>query len=135
MTTKLVSAGSIKPGSFVVIEGAACKVMEATHSKPGKHGAAKVRIVAIGLLDNKKRDIVMPASDNIEVPIIEKKTAQVLNVTGNSANVMDLESYETFDLEIPEELKGQVVAGGQVIYWVILGQRGMKQIKGSGAEE
>jgi len=40
---------------------------------------------------------------------IEKKTAQVLSIQGNTANVMDSETYETFDLEIPEELKGQVV--------------------------
>ena len=81
-------------------------------------------------MDNKKREIVLPAHDNVEVPIIEKKSASVLSVTGDSANVMDDETFETFDLKIPEELAGQVVANCKVIYWTILGEKYMKQIKG-----
>lgn len=130
MTSKLTSAGSIKGGQYVVIEGEACKVNDIQISKPGKHGHAKVRIVAIGLIDGKKRDIVMPGHDNIEVPLIEKKNAQVLSVTGEIANVMDMETYETFDIKIPEELKGQVVEGVTILYWIILGQKVVKQIKG-----
>jgi len=131
MTTKIVGASSIKSGSYIVIDGVACKATSAESSKSGKHGHAKVRIVAVGLLDGKKRDIVMPAHDNVEVPIIEKKAAQVLSITGNKANVMDAETYETFDLEIPEELKGQVVENAQILYWDVLGKKVMKQVKGA----
>jgi len=131
MTTKIVHANSIKAGSYILIDGVACKATSSETSKSGKHGHAKVRIVAVGLLDNKKRDIVMPAHDNVEVPIIEKKTAQVLSISGNKANVMDAENYETFDLEIPEELQGQVVENAQVLYWDVLGQKVMKQVKGA----
>ncbi|RJQ21902.1 translation initiation factor IF-5A [Candidatus Woesearchaeota archaeon] len=133
MSTKVVGAGSVKEGSFIVIDGVACKVVSAETSKSGKHGHAKARIMAIGLLDNKKREIVMPASDNVDVPIIEKKSAQVLSVTGDMANVMDDESFETFDLKIPEELKESVVPNCKILYWTILGERVMKQLKG-GAE-
>jgi len=133
MTTKLVSAGTSKVGSYVVIDGAACRVVSADTSKPGKHGSAKIRIVATGLLDSKRRETVMPVSDNIEVPIIEKKTAQVLNVTGDMANIMDDESYETFDLKIPDELKETVVPNCKILYWIILGEKVMKQLK-SGAD-
>ncbi|MEM2916250.1 MAG: translation initiation factor IF-5A [Candidatus Woesearchaeota archaeon] len=133
MSTKIVSAGSIKEGGYILIDGAACKVVSAETSKSGKHGHAKVRIVAIGLIDEKKREMVVPGHDNVEVPIIEKKSAQVLSVSGDRANVMDSETYETFDLAIPPELKESVVEGCQIIYWVILGQRVMKQLK-SGAE-
>jgi len=73
----------------------------------------------------------MPAHDNVEVPSIEKKTAHVLSSSGNKANVMDAENYETFDLEIPEELQGQVVENAQVLYWDVLGQKVMKQVKGA----
>ena len=129
MATKVVGAGSIKEGSFIVVDGAACKVNEIQTSKSGKHGHAKVRIVAIGLIDNKKRDIVMPAHDNVEVPIIGKPAAQVLSISGSTANIMDSETYETFDLEIPEELKTTVTEGCQILYWEILGQKVMKQLK------
>lgn len=132
MTVKLVGAGSVKPGAFIVIDGVACKVTNTDKSKPGKHGSAKVRITARGLFDNRNREIVCPTSDNVEVPVIEKKTAQVLSISNDTANVMDDESYETFDLKIPDELKDKVVEGSQIMYWVILGEKVMKQLK-SGA--
>lgn len=129
MTTKFANAGSMKTGSYIIIDGAACRVVNVQISKPGKHGHAKVRIEAIGLIDEKKREIVVPGSENVEIPIIEKKTAQVLSIDGNKANVMDAETYETFDLEIPDELKGQAVEGCQVVYWQILSDKVMKQVK------
>lgn len=133
MSTKVVGAGTIKDGSFIVIDGVACKVMSAETSKSGKHGHAKARIVAVGLLDNKKREIVMPAHDNVDVPVIEKKSAAVLSVTGDMANVMDDETFETFDLKVPEDLASQIVPNCKIVYWTILGERVMKQVKG-GAE-
>lgn len=134
MSTKVVSATSIKEGSFILIDGAACKVVSAEISKSGKHGHAKVRIVAIGLLDEKKRDVVMPGHDNVEVPIIDKRTAQVLSITGDKANVMDAETYETFDMAIPADVKAQIVEGCQVLYWVVMGEKVMKQVKSGGEQ-
>ncbi len=127
--TKKSDAGSLKPGSFVVFQGAACKVVDVQVSKPGKHGHAKARVTAVGLLDGKKRVEVMPGHEPVDVPIIGKKTAQVLSITGDIANVMDVETYETFDLPIPEELKGQITDGVQILYWVVLNERVMKQLK------
>ena len=128
---KPVSVATLQKGSFVVIEGVACRVVDTQTSKPGKHGHAKVRIGAVGLLDGRKRDIVMPGHDNIDVPIIDKKTAQVLSIKDDMANIMDSETFETFDLKIPDELKGQVTEGCTVMYWVILDDKVMKQVKSS----
>jgi translation initiation factor 5A len=129
--TKKADAGSMKPGSFIVMEGAACKVVDVQVSRPGKHGHAKARITAVGLLDDKKRVEVMPGHDKVDVPIIEKKSAQVLSITGSTANVMDTETYETFDLPIPAELKDQIAEGAEVLYWIVLNERVMKQVKGA----
>ena len=129
MATKIQSVGSLQKGSYVILEGAACKVADMQVSRPGKHGHAKVRMTAVGLVDDKKRIVVMPGHDNVEVPIVEKKTAQVLSIQGNTTNVMDSETYETFDLEIPEELKGEVVEGANVLYWIILNDKVLKQVK------
>ena len=130
MATKPVGIGTLQRGNYVVVDGAACRVTGTQVSRPGKHGHAKVRLEASGLIDGKKRVIVAPGHDNIDVPIIEKKNAQVLSIQDDSANVMDSETYETFDLNIPEELKGQVVEGCNVVYWIILSDKVMKQIKG-----
>ncbi|MFT4310850.1 MAG: translation initiation factor IF-5A [Candidatus Woesearchaeota archaeon] len=127
--TKLVSVGSLTKGSYVIVDEAACRVVDLKVSRPGKHGHAKVNLTAVGILDDKKRNLIMPGHDNIEVPIIGKKTAQVLSVTDKSANVMDQETFETFDLEIPEDLEGQVNVGNVILYWQVLSERVMKQIK------
>jgi len=131
MSTKPVSVGSLKKGNYVVLEGAACVVSDTQVSRPGKHGHAKVRLTAVGIVDGKKRVVVLPGHDNIDAPIIEKKFAQVLSISGDAANVMDNETYETFDLKIPEELKGSVVEGVNVLYWIILNDKVMKQVQGS----
>jgi len=81
------------------------------------------------MMDNKKRNIVLPGHDKVEAPIVEKKNAQVLSVSGTTANVMDAESFETFEMEIPEELINDVHEGVEVLYWVLMGTRIIKQVK------
>ena len=88
----------------------------------------------MGIIDGKKRDVVMPGHERLEVPIIQKKSAQILSVTGTMANVMDMESFETFDLEIPEDLRGKVSAGTNILYWIIMDAKMMKQIKGEAGQ-
>ena len=129
MSTKPISVNDLREGSYVVIDGVACIVKSIQKSKPGKHGSAKCRVEAIGIIDNQKRIFIKPAHDSIETPIIEKKAAQVLSISNEVANVMDLTSYETFDLKIPDELKGKVTEGIQVVYWIILNDKLLKQAK------
>lgn len=129
--TKTVSVSTLSKGSYILIEGVPCRVLDIQISKTGKHGHSKARLTAIGLIDEKKRVAVMPGHENVEVPIVEKKIAQVLSITGDRANVMDAESFETFDLQIPEELKGQMREGVNIVYWIIINQRVMKQVKGA----
>lgn len=123
------SVGSLQKGNYVIIEGVASIVTDLNTSRPGKHGHAKVNLMAVGMLDGKKRNMVMPGHDNVEVPVIDKRNAQVLSITGPSCNVMDSENFETFDLKIPEELKGDLAEGQTVVYWVILSDKVLKQIK------
>ena len=99
-------------------------------SKTGKHGHAKCRVEAVGVLDDQKIIKVMPGRDKVDVPLIEKKTAQVLSISNDTASVMDMETYETFELKIPDELKGQVKEGSQVLYWIVMNEKVMKQLKG-----
>ena len=127
--TKQSTVTSLKPGSYIVVEGVACKVNKIETSRPGKHGHAKCRIDSSSLIDGSKKIIVLPGHDKIDVPIIDKKTAQVLSVSGDMANIMDEGNYETFDIKIPADLKSKVTEGVSVIYWDILGDKILKQIK------
>lgn len=132
MSIKQTTATQVKEGDTILLDNAPCRVVSMQKSKPGKHGAAKARIVAIGILDEKKRDMVMPGHERIDVPLVEKKNAQVLSISGDTANLMDMETYETFDLKIPEELKAQVKEGVQILYWTIMGSKLMKQVRTEG---
>lgn len=126
---KFASIGSMKKGSYIIIEDAACQVTDVSVSRPGKHGHAKVNLMGVGMIDGRKRNLVMPGHDNVEVPVIGKKNAQVLSVTDKIANVMDSESYETFDMPIPDEFKDQIVEGVTIVYWEILNDKIIKDIK------
>lgn len=121
--------GKLKIGSYIMMEGIASKLTKIDKSAPGKHGHAKYRIEAIGLLDEQKRATILSGHAKVDVPVIEKKNAQVLAVSGSTAQMMDMESYETFDAPIPEELKDKVIAGTTVLYWDITGTRVIKQMK------
>jgi len=127
--TKPAGIGGLTKGSYVVVEGVASKVTDTSTSRPGKHGHAKVRLTAVGILDGKKRIVVAPGHDNIDVPIIEKKNAQVLSISGDTVNVMDTETYETFDLDLPPEFKDELVEGCNVLYWIVLDSKVIKQVK------
>lgn len=126
MSRKPVDAGSLKEGSFIVIDEEPCKIVEVEKSKPGKHGSAKVRITAIGIFDSVKRSIVVPVDQKVEVPIIEKKVSQVISVTPTTVQLMDLSSYEVY--EIPKEtmepdVANKITVGTEVEVWEILGKR------------
>lgn len=126
---KQESIGNLKKGNYIVIDDVACKITNTQTSRPGKHGHAKVRLEAVGLIDGKKRITVMPGHDKVKVPLVDKRTAQVLSIKGDTANVMDSETYETFDLKIPDDLKDKIKEGSNVLYWEILDQKLMKQVK------
>jgi len=121
--SKPAELGSLKVGHNIVIDGEPCKIVELEKSKPGKHGAAKVRLVAIGIFDNVKRTMVGPADSRVEVPIIEKKSGQVVSV-GDTVSVMDNETYEIVEMQLPQEdrLRERLEPGSTVEYWRIMGR-------------
>ncbi|HLD36984.1 MAG TPA: translation initiation factor IF-5A [Candidatus Nanoarchaeia archaeon] len=128
MAYKFIEIGDAKIGTIILIEGVACAVKSMDVSKTGKHGHAKVRMEAIGVIDGKKRVIVKPGSEKFGVPMIEKKRGQVLSVSEKSASLMDMESFETIEVPFIEELGGQIKESDQVEYWIMEGEKIIKRI-------
>ena|SRR3989344_9538811 len=126
---KQTNVGSLKKGNYVIMDDVACIVRDVQTSRPGKHGHAKCRVEAISMIGDQKKIMVAPSHDKISVPIITKHSAQILSISNDVANVMDLDTYENFDLKISEEFKSQVHEGKEIVYWKILGERVMKQVK------
>ena len=125
---RLIDATGAKPGTTIMIDGEAATVRSNDISKTGKHGASKCRIEAIEIFSGKKKIVAVPGSTRFDVPMIEKKRAQVLSVSDSSASVMDLESYETLDVPYNKELKGQLAPEKQVEYWDIEGKKAIMRI-------
>ncbi|MEM4259523.1 MAG: translation initiation factor IF-5A [Candidatus Pacearchaeota archaeon] len=123
MVLKLIDAHSAKPGTTIMIEGEAYTVRTNDISKSGKHGASKCRIEAVNVITGNKKVLACPGAERFEVPMIEKRKAQVLNVSDKNASIMDLESYETIELSYIPELKEQLAPEKQVEYWNIEGKK------------
>ena len=129
--SKPVELGALKVGSYVMVEDEPCRIVNYNKSKPGKHGSAKARVVAIGVFDGAKRSFVKPISSQVEVPIIEKKGGQVIALLPSAVQVMDLETYEIFETPIPEEdLKSKLTSGVEVEFWRILDRTKIVRTKG-----
>ena len=112
-----ISVKKLKEGTYVTIDGEPCKVVSMVKSKAGKHGSAKVRFDAVGIFDDKKRCIIKPGSADMMSPVIEKKAGQVISVSGDIVQLMDMTDYSTFEARIPEELKGKIQPGIEITYW------------------
>lgn len=113
---------NLKEGRYVIIDDEVCAIKAISKSKPGKHGSAKARVDVIGLFDGQKRSLVQPVSAKIFVPIVERKTAQVLSIAGDVAQLMDMADYSTFELPIPEEFRDRVVEGKDITYITAMGK-------------
>ena len=130
MPTKMVYVTELREGNYAMIEGVPCIVRNIEISKTGKHGHSKARFDAIGLIDNKKRVVLLPGHERVDVPLVEKKRGQVLSIN-ERANIMDMESFETMDVAIPSDMKDEIKEGVQVEYWDIEGQKVIKRVMGS----
>lgn len=119
--SKPMDLGSLKVGSYIIIDNEPCRIVSYDHSKPGKHGSAKARVSAIGVFDGSKHSMVSPVSANVEVPLIDKRSGQVVSITGTSLQIMDLETFEVFETSsIEEDIRDKIVQGGEIEYWKVL---------------
>ncbi|MBU0586797.1 translation initiation factor IF-5A [Candidatus Micrarchaeota archaeon] len=123
------SAKELKVGKYVLIDDIPCRIVDVESSKPGKHGAAKMRVTAMGIFDGQKKTLLTPSDQDVEVPIIERKNVQLMSISGKTAQVMDAESYEMYDIEVPDELIPNAAAGKEAEVLQAMGRRKMERIK------
>ena len=90
-------------GSYVMIDDAPCRITAYSTAKPGKHGSAKARVEGKGVFDGNKRNFTQPVDAKVWVPIINRKQGQVVSVESEDvAQVMALDTYETFTIKTPD---------------------------------
>jgi len=126
MVLKIINATEAKVGSNIIVDGMPCSVRSMDISRPGKHGHAKCRIEAVGIITGQKKVIVIPGHERLEVPMVDKRKGQVLSV-GDTVNVMDLENFETMDIPCSDEIKSQLEENSNVEYWDVEGEKIVKR--------
>ena len=126
MVLKIIDATEIKVGTNIIVEGTSCTVRNIDISKTGKHGHAKARIEAIGIITGQKKVFIAPGHEKFEVPFVDKRKAQVLSIS-DKVNVMDLENFETLDVPCSDEIKEQLEANSNVEYWDVEGEKIIKR--------
>jgi len=136
--SKPIELGSLKIGSNILLPvtdqptGEPCRITDFDTSKPGKHGAAKARIVGMGVFDDQKRPHVGPVSMQVHVPLIDKRPGQIISMTDSNIQVMDMETFETIDVDmIDEEIKGKLEQGQEIEYWKVMDRIKIMRIKSS----
>ncbi|MBD3172218.1 translation initiation factor IF-5A [Candidatus Bathyarchaeota archaeon] len=131
MSYRMAKVGELKEGSYAIINDEPSEIVQITKSKPGKHGSAKFRCTAISLFDGRKQSYVASTDQNIQVPIVDKRSGQVVSVSPASIQLMDMETYEVQDVIKPddEELMANIEAGKEVEYWVIMDRVKIQRVK------
>ena len=128
MAKTISEVRELRVGRYIIVDDEPCKIVGISTSKPGKHGEAKARIEAIGIFDGQKRSIVHPVKHKVGVPMIDKRQAQVLAIIGTEVQLMDMETYETFNIPIPDEHKDALEPGKEINYLETLGRKKITRV-------
>jgi translation initiation factor 5A len=107
-----MEAGKVREGTYVIIDGEPCEVRSVSKSSPGKHGSAKAKIKAKEIFGGKNKHVTKPVDSMMMSPDVEKKVGQIVSKEGDIAQVMDMDTYETEEMQLPEDLN---VSEGQEI--------------------
>jgi len=128
MATEQVEVRELKEGRYMVIDDEPCKILSISTSKPGKHGEAKARIEAVGIFDGNKKSVVYPVRHKVQVPIIDKRQAQIVAIMGAEVQLMDLETYEMFHLPITDDVKDDLKPGSEILYLITMDRKKITRV-------
>lgn len=123
MSKTISEVRELKPNRYMIIDNEPCKILSISTSKPGKHGEAKARIEAVGVFDGTKRSVVHPVKHKVQVPMINKGSAQVIALLGDEVQLMDMTTYETFEIAVEDEWRDKLEPGKEISYLEALGRR------------
>ncbi|KAF1913029.1 translation protein SH3-like domain-containing protein [Ampelomyces quisqualis] len=98
-----MQCSALRKNGFVVIKNRPCKIVEMTTSKTGKHGHAKVHLVAIDIFTSKKLEELCPSTHNMNVPNVRRQEYQLLDVTDDGfLSLMSDDGSTKDDVKVPE---------------------------------
>ena len=126
MVLKIINAANAKVGTNILIDEKPYTIKKIDISKTGKHGHSKARIEAAGILSPQKKVFVIPGHNRLEIPMVDKRKGQVLSI-GDKVSIMDLENFETIEIDCLDEIKSELQENSNVEYWDIEGRKIIKR--------
>ncbi|KAF7966302.1 hypothetical protein HWV62_24199 [Athelia sp. TMB] len=106
-----MQCSALRKNGHVVIKSRPCKIVDMSTSKTGKHGHAKVNLVAIDIFTGRKYEDISPSTHNMDVPHVRRNEYQLVNIDDGFLNLMDNDGNAKDDVKVPEgELGDQIQA-------------------------
>merc|ERR1711872_671022 len=104
-----MQCSALRKGGFVMIKNRPCKIVEMSTSKTGKHGHAKVHLVALDIFTGKKLEDICPSTHNMEVPNVKRRDFQLIDIDEGFLSLMDDGGDIRDDIKVPEDDIGKEV--------------------------
>merc|ERR1719189_415984 len=92
-----------------MIKGRPCKIVEMSTSKTGKHGHAKVHLVALDIFTGKKMEDICPSTHNMNVPNVTRQDYQFISIDSDFVSMMGENGDLKEDLKLPDDDVGKEI--------------------------
>lgn len=116
---------ALRKSEFVMIKGHACKIVDMSTSKTGKHGHAKVHMITLDIFDGKKHEDICPSTHNMECPIVKRTEYQLIDmdeegfVTLMDDNGETRDDLHCADQDVFKQIKEKCDAGEDALVCVL----------------
>ncbi|ODV68214.1 eukaryotic translation initiation factor 5A [Hyphopichia burtonii NRRL Y-1933] len=107
-----MQCSALRKNGHVVIKNRPCKIVEMSTSKTGKHGHAKVHLVAIDIFTGKKLEDLSPSTHNMEVPNVSRQEYQLIDIDDGFLSLMTADGDTKDDVKIPDGDLGEDIQSG-----------------------
>merc|ERR1711981_859420 len=104
-----MQCSALRKNGFVVIKGRPCKIIDMSTSKTGKHGHAKVHLVATDIFTGKKLEDLSPSTHNMDVPNVVRNEYTLMNIDDGFLNLLTADGGEKNDVKVPDNEIGQEI--------------------------
>jgi translation initiation factor 5A len=107
-----MQCSALRKNGHVVIKNRPCKIVDMSTSKTGKHGHAKVHLVAIDIFTGKKLEDLSPSTHNMDVPHVKRNEYQLVNIDDGFLNLMTQDGAGKDDVKLPDGELGKQIQEG-----------------------
>ncbi|KAK4193921.1 eukaryotic translation initiation factor 5A-1 [Podospora australis] len=98
-----MQCSALRKNGFVVIKNRPCKIVDMSTSKTGKHGHAKVHLVALDIFTGKKLEDLCPSTHNMDVPVVKRQEYTLIDISDDGyLSLMNSDGDIKDDVRLPD---------------------------------